>query len=47
MKFSPQFEIMWPTPVREAYISAIITPVKLKIIEIRKVSSRIGIILGT
>ena len=34
-------------PVREAYISAIITPVKLKIIEMRSVSSRIGIMLGT
>ena len=46
-KFSPQFAIRWPMPVREAYISAIITPVKLKIIEMRSVSSRIGIMLGT
>jgi hypothetical protein len=45
-KFSPQFEIRWPMPVREAYISAIITPVKLKIIEMRSVSRRIGIMLG-
>ena len=46
-KFSPQLEIRWPMPVREAYISAIITPVKLKIMEMRSVSSRIGIMLGT
>ena len=46
-KFSPQLEIRWPMPVRDAYISAIITPVKLKIIEMRRVSSRTGIMLGT
>src|SRR5262245_5675624 len=46
-KFSPQLEIRWPMPVREAYISAIITPVKLKIMEMRSVSSRIGSMLGT
>ena len=46
-KFSPQLAIRWPMPVREAYISAIITPVKLKIIEMRSVSSRTGIMLGT
>ena len=33
-------------PVRDAYISAIITPVKLKIIEMRRVSSSTGIMLG-
>ena len=46
-KFSPQLAIMWPMPVREAYISAISTPVKLKIIEMRSVSSKIGSMLGT
>ena len=34
-------------PVREAYISAIITPVKLKIIEMRSASSKTGNMLGT
>src|SRR5213075_942154 len=46
-KFSPQLAIRWPMPLREAYISAISTPVKLKIIEMRSVSSRIGSMLGT
>ena len=31
MKFSPQFAIWCPMPSREAYISASITPVRLKI----------------
>src|SRR5580700_11410680 len=41
-KFSPQLAIWWPMPSREAYISARMTPVRLKIMEIRKASSSTG-----
>ena len=45
-KFSPQVAIWWPMPSREAYISARITPVRLKIMEIRSASSSTGSMLG-
>ncbi len=45
-KFSPQVAIWWPMPSREAYISARMTPVRLKIIEIRSASSSTGSMLG-
>src|SRR5882757_8803692 len=45
-KFSPQLAIWWPMPSRDAYISARITPVRLKIMEIRNASSSTGSMLG-
>ena len=45
-KFSPQVAIWWPMPSREAYISARMTPVRLKIMEIRNASSKTGSMLG-